>query len=66
MPQTPQQRRGNLKYAKREEKKMGKPASEYTKKKAEQMPISRTWLAVLAFLVLGGGVIELLRVFGVF
>lgn len=42
MPQTPQQRRANLKYAKREEKKMGKPHSNIQKK--EKSPISTSWL----------------------
>lgn len=43
MPQTPVQRRANEKYARREEKKKGKPASSFAVKK-EKSPISTSWL----------------------
>jgi Ribosome associated membrane protein RAMP4 len=45
MPQTPQQRRANLKYAKKEEAKKGRPQSEYAPKKRGPLPVSVPWLS---------------------
>jgi len=48
MPQTPQQKRANGKYAKVEEKKRGKPV-DITKKAKEgkgKLPISTFWIGI--------------------
>lgn len=45
MPQTPQQRRANQKYAKREENKKGKPVAKYAAKKLQPLPVTKTWLS---------------------
>ncbi|KAK9237708.1 hypothetical protein V1525DRAFT_388202 [Lipomyces kononenkoae] len=64
MTQTPTQRLANQKYAKREEKKHGKPES-LSKKKAEKSPVSKTWVYVFAFLIAGGLILEILNlIFG--
>ncbi|KAK9368183.1 hypothetical protein V1509DRAFT_100967 [Lipomyces kononenkoae] len=60
MVQTPTQRLANQKYAKREEKKHGKPEA-VSKKKAEKSPISKTWIYLFAFLVAGGLILEILN-----
>ncbi|AMD20783.1 HDR041Wp [Eremothecium sinecaudum] len=54
--QTPRQRAANLKFAKANEKKLGKPKET---KKADY-PVSKTWMFVLLFLLIGGGVLELI------
>uniref|UniRef100_A0A060TB51 Stress-associated endoplasmic reticulum protein n=1 Tax=Blastobotrys adeninivorans TaxID=409370 RepID=A0A060TB51_BLAAD len=66
MPQTPRQRLANERYAKKEQWKKGKPTSEVKPKQKDPLPISKGWLALLAFLVLGGGIFELLRLFGIY
>jgi hypothetical protein len=43
-PQTPRQRVANRRYAKREERKKGKPESEVNEKKGHGLPISKGWL----------------------
>ncbi|ODQ66135.1 hypothetical protein NADFUDRAFT_51402 [Nadsonia fulvescens var. elongata DSM 6958] len=59
--QTPQQRKGNLKYAKREETKKGK---NLVKKSAEfKSPLTMGWFLFLGFLLCGGALFEILRVF---
>ncbi|KAG5355947.1 hypothetical protein CJU89_5663 [Yarrowia sp. B02] len=63
--QTPAQKRANAKFAAQQEKKMGKPRPE-EKKEVRELPISKTWLLVLAFVVCGGAVFEVLKVFGLF
>ncbi|KAL7816989.1 hypothetical protein V8C44DRAFT_355992 [Trichoderma aethiopicum] len=66
--QTLEQRRRNAKFAKDQEAKMGKSEDQLKKrtKEAAKSPISLFWLAVLAFVVFGGLVFELLsRFFGV-
>jgi len=64
MAQTPQQRKANLKFAKEQETKMGKPASAIKKKDEFKSPISPLWLGLLAFVVFGGLIFELLsRIF---
>ncbi|KAK9479865.1 hypothetical protein V1514DRAFT_318797 [Lipomyces japonicus] len=63
MVQTPQQRLANQKYAKREEKKHGKPESLTAKKDSPKPPISRGWIALFVFLVAGGLILEVLNLF---
>ncbi|KZF26910.1 hypothetical protein L228DRAFT_21580 [Xylona heveae TC161] len=63
MAQTPQQRRANEKYARQEAAKRGKPETVVKKQKKEKAPISATWVLVLAFVVCGGLIFELLRLF---
>ncbi|ODV83562.1 hypothetical protein CANARDRAFT_29790 [[Candida] arabinofermentans NRRL YB-2248] len=58
--QTPAQRKANEKFAKRNERKLGKPKTVSTKK---EYPVSKTWIALFCFLLIGGGVLELLRIF---
>ncbi|KAL2783169.1 hypothetical protein BJX66DRAFT_138391 [Aspergillus keveii] len=61
MAQTPQQRRANDKYAKHEAAKRGK--SKATASKNSSKPtLSTGWVALLAFVVCGGLLFELLRV----
>jgi len=62
MAQTPQQRRANEKYAKREAAKRGKPESITKSKLKSKSPVSTGWIVVLAFVVCGGILFELLRV----
>ncbi|ODQ79782.1 hypothetical protein BABINDRAFT_7986 [Babjeviella inositovora NRRL Y-12698] len=57
--QTPKQRAANVKFAKKIEKNMGKPKQV----KAQEFPLSKTWIAILAFLIAGGAVLEILRLF---
>lgn len=65
MAQTPQQRKANAKFAKEQTAKMGKPTSELAARKKDfKSPISKVWLGVLAFVVFGGLIFELLsRIF---
>ncbi|KAK6202892.1 uncharacterized protein RJT21DRAFT_2261 [Scheffersomyces amazonensis] len=56
--QTPKQRVANSKFAKKNVGKQGKPRDVEEK---VQIPVSRTWLFVLIFLVVGGGILELIR-----
>ncbi|PVH22521.1 hypothetical protein CXQ85_005091 [Candidozyma haemuli] len=58
--QTPKQRQANAKFAKKNVNKQGKPRD--TQKKTE-FPVSKTWIFVLAFLICGGAVLELVRMF---
>ncbi|KAJ5583840.1 hypothetical protein N7450_006504 [Penicillium hetheringtonii] len=61
MAQTPQQRRANERFAKNEAAKRGK--GPITKpKQASKSPISAGWVVLLAFVVCGGLLLELLRV----
>ncbi|KAF2259825.1 hypothetical protein CC78DRAFT_536800 [Lojkania enalia] len=63
MAQTPQQRMANAKFARREEAKMGKPASQTKRKEVQKSPISKTALVILAFVLCGGLIFELIRLF---
>lgn len=67
MAQTPQQRRANLKFAKEQEAKMGKSSEDIkkmAKKETAKSPISPIWLVLLAFVVFGGIIFEVLsRIF---
>ncbi|CAG5175390.1 uncharacterized protein ALTATR162_LOCUS10676 [Alternaria atra] len=66
MAQTPQQRQANMRFAKAQEKRMGQPVSTepIVKKKAPQKsPISRFWIVVLAFILVGGLLFEVLKLF---
>ncbi|OCK75911.1 hypothetical protein K432DRAFT_270171, partial [Lepidopterella palustris CBS 459.81] len=59
--QTPHQRAANAKFAKAEAAKRGKPQSAVKPKEKGKPPISKGWIALLAFVVCGGLVFELLR-----
>ncbi|KAF2084197.1 hypothetical protein K490DRAFT_49652, partial [Saccharata proteae CBS 121410] len=51
-------------FAKAEAAKRGKPVAAVTKKQEPQKsPISRVWIILLAFILCGGLVFELLRLF---
>lgn len=57
--QTPKQRIANEKYYKKHEKQRGK-AKPVAKKES---PISTGWVIMLAFLIGGGAILEILRIF---
>lgn len=61
MVQTPQQRKANEKFAKRQEKSMGKPEGVIKKKDKTKASISPMFLGLLIFVVCGGLIFELLR-----
>ncbi|OQD76823.1 hypothetical protein PENDEC_c003G03447 [Penicillium decumbens] len=61
MAQTPQQRRANERFAKSEAAKRGKGPSTKAKQ-ASKSPVSASWVLILAFVVCGGLILELLRV----
>jgi len=63
MAQTPQQRKANERYARQEASKRGKPESAIKQKKKFKSPVSTTWIVLLAFVVCGGLIFELLRLF---
>ncbi|PTU19196.1 hypothetical protein P175DRAFT_0440487, partial [Aspergillus ochraceoroseus IBT 24754] len=59
--QTPQQRRANEKFAKHESAKRGKSKTTVSKQSSKpSLPIG--WVALLAFVVCGGLIFELLRI----
>ncbi|CAG8288504.1 unnamed protein product [Penicillium olsonii] len=62
MAQTPQQRRANDRFAKTEAAKRGKAPTTVKPKKNTKSPLSATWVVLLAFVVCGGLLLELLRV----
>ncbi|ODV90000.1 hypothetical protein CANCADRAFT_56616 [Tortispora caseinolytica NRRL Y-17796] len=57
-PQTPTQRKANLKYAKSEAAKMGKPKSSIHNDK-RQVSYSPAWIIFIVFLACGGIALEL-------
>ncbi|KFY16997.1 hypothetical protein V492_00962 [Pseudogymnoascus sp. VKM F-4246] len=63
--QTPQQRKSNQKFAKENTAKMGKPEGALKKKQQSfKSPVSPIWLVLLAFVVFGGLIFELIsRIF---
>ncbi|KAF2725560.1 hypothetical protein K431DRAFT_280927 [Polychaeton citri CBS 116435] len=62
MAQTPQQRKANLAYARSEQTKRGKaPTAVKGKEKPAKAPVSKLWVYLLIFVVIGGLVFELLR-----
>ncbi|CAJ2507846.1 Uu.00g090320.m01.CDS01 [Anthostomella pinea] len=70
MAQTPEQRRRNAKFVKDQEARRGKSESEIKKrttataKAKSKSPISPFWLTILAFVVFGGLVFEVIsRIF---
>ncbi|KAF4310142.1 hypothetical protein SLS57_000250 [Botryosphaeria dothidea] len=63
MAQTPQQRLANERFAKSEAAKRGKPQTAVKKQEAQKSPISKGWIVVLAFILCGGLIFELLRLF---
>ncbi|VEU22083.1 DEKNAAC103092 [Brettanomyces naardenensis] len=58
--QTPRQRLANQKFAKKLEKQMGKPKP---KKVGEGPEIPKWLIFLLCFLIMGGGLLELTRLF---
>ncbi|MCJ1288360.1 hypothetical protein MMC26_007715 [Xylographa opegraphella] len=79
MTQTPQQRKANERYAKLESAKRGKPESAIKQKQKFKQPISPLWIGMstsspaptksysevglLVFVLCGGLIFELIRVF---
>jgi len=63
MAQTPQQRKANERYAKAEAARRGKSEGAIKQKQKFKSPISLAWIALLAFVVCGGLIFELLRLF---
>jgi len=63
MAQTPQQRKANERYARAESAKRGQPEAFGKTKQVAKSPIKTGWLVVLGFVVFGGIVFELLRLF---
>ncbi|KAI1138990.1 hypothetical protein F5Y05DRAFT_383237 [Hypoxylon sp. FL0543] len=66
MAQTLEQRRRNAKFAKEQDARRGKSETEIKKRSKDQFksPISPFWLGILAFVVFGGLVFEVLsRIF---
>ncbi|KAJ5555459.1 hypothetical protein N7535_007894 [Penicillium sp. DV-2018c] len=62
MAQTPQQRRANDRFAKSEAAKRGKAPITVKPKKTAKSPLSASWVVLLAFVVCGGLLLELLRI----
>ncbi|KAJ5372117.1 hypothetical protein N7517_004123 [Penicillium concentricum] len=62
MAQTPQQRRANDRFAKTEAAKRGKGPTTIKPKKNTKSPLSASWVVLLAFVVCGGLLLELLRI----
>ncbi|KAJ5922678.1 hypothetical protein N7516_010381 [Penicillium verrucosum] len=62
MAQTPQQRRANDRFAKTEAAKRGKAPTTIKPKKNTKSPLSASWVVLLAFVVCGGLLLELLRI----
>ncbi|KAF9692289.1 hypothetical protein EKO04_009485 [Ascochyta lentis] len=65
MAQTPQQRQANMRFAKAQEKKMGRPETPQVVKPRgpQKSPISKIWIILLAFVLCGGLLFELLKLF---
>ncbi|KAF2644385.1 hypothetical protein P280DRAFT_393426, partial [Massarina eburnea CBS 473.64] len=59
--QTPTQRAANAKFAKREEAKMGRPTDSRVRKEEFKSPISKGWIIILAFVLCGGVIFEVLK-----
>jgi hypothetical protein len=62
MVQTPRQKKANEKFAKQEAAKRGKPQTAVKKSTKPKSPVSIGWIVLLAFVVCGGLIFELLRV----
>jgi len=62
MAQTPQQRKANAKFAKTEEEKRGKPVPP-KKREVQKSPYGPIVLGLLVFVVCGGIIFELLKLF---
>lgn len=65
MAQTPQQRQANMRFAKAQEKKMGMPEQPVLPRKMgpQKSPISKVWIVILAFVLCGGLLFEVLKLF---
>ncbi|KAK8017627.1 hypothetical protein PG993_013953 [Apiospora rasikravindrae] len=65
MAQTPEQRRRNAKFAKEQEARRGKSETDIKKhefkKTVAKAPISPIWLILLAFVVFGGLIFEVIQ-----
>ncbi|KAE8554568.1 hypothetical protein TMatcc_005880 [Talaromyces marneffei ATCC 18224] len=62
MAQTPRQKKANEKFAKHEAAKRGKPQTVVKRTTKQKSPVSIGWIVLLAFVVCGGLIFELLRV----
>ncbi|KAI4844487.1 hypothetical protein E4T44_06165 [Aureobasidium sp. EXF-8845] len=62
MVQTPQQRRANDAFAKKQETKRGKNEPVVKKAVVQKSPVNKFWLFALLFVVCGGLIFELLRI----
>ncbi|KAJ5739683.1 hypothetical protein N7533_012467 [Penicillium manginii] len=62
MAQTPQQRRANDRFARSEAAKRGRGPTTKAPKQNTKSPLSAGWVVVLAFVVCGGLLLELLKV----
>ncbi|KAJ5291126.1 hypothetical protein N7478_000377 [Penicillium angulare] len=62
MAQTPQQRRANDRFAKSEAAKRGKAPVANKPKQTPKASLSAGWVVVLAFVVCGGLLLELLKI----
>ncbi|EKD14112.1 hypothetical protein MBM_07789 [Drepanopeziza brunnea f. sp. 'multigermtubi' MB_m1] len=60
MAQTPEQRKRNEKFNKQQDAKRGKPTQEIIKKQSFKSPVSPVVLGLLAFVIFGGLVFELI------
>ncbi|KAI1005097.1 hypothetical protein K3495_g3122 [Podosphaera aphanis] len=63
MAQTPEQRKRNMKFSRLQDAKRGKPvvsADLKTKQEYKKPPVSPFWASVLAFMLLGGLMFELI------
>lgn len=56
--QTPKQRLANAKFEKKNVNKWGKPTP---KDEKVELPLSKTWIVLLVFLVCGGALLEIVR-----
>ncbi|KAF2133928.1 hypothetical protein P153DRAFT_362960 [Dothidotthia symphoricarpi CBS 119687] len=64
MAQTPQQRQANMRFAKAQEAKMGKPEQVVkVKREPQKSPISKFWVVILGFVLCGGLIFELMKLF---
>ncbi|SCU91625.1 LAMI_0E06634g1_1 [Lachancea mirantina] len=54
--QTPKQRIANERFYKRNQRNLGKSRNT---QQSSRLPLSKTWIVVLLFLLIGGGVLQL-------
>ncbi|RPA83293.1 hypothetical protein BJ508DRAFT_413484 [Ascobolus immersus RN42] len=61
---TPQMRAANAKFAKKQELKRGRSSTELkekVQKRDYKLPVSVGWIYLLGFVLIGGGIFEVLR-----